>query len=183
MNARSLATVALKTWGVMLVVSAVASLPATLLMASASPGIDAQAGVIRTSQIASILHVVVEALLGGATVTWAGRISAAILPDTPALRLDVTAAELQPLAFALVGIVLLVRGLQDSAGAAYAVLSRPAFAETDTLSYLWAREGQALVKALVQIVAGAFLVFGRNALARGWSRLRGRSVEDDIDAG
>jgi len=183
MNGRLLGSVALKTWGIVLVVSAIAALPATLLMATASPGIDAQAGMIRVTQLGSILNVVVQALIGGAVVAFAGRISEAILPDTPPLHLIVTTSELQALAFALVGIVVLIDGLGGVAAAGYVLLSKPAFDETDSLSYLWARQGQSIVRAGVQIASGTFLVFGRDTLARGWSRLRGQQVDDDANAG
>src|SRR5262245_7399722 len=99
MTGRSLATVALKTWGVVVVVSAIASLPATLLIATASPGIDAQAGIARASQVGVILNLVVHLLIGGTMVALAGRLSEAILPDTAPLQLSVTTGELQALAF------------------------------------------------------------------------------------
>ena len=104
-------------------------------------------------------------------------------PDA-AVLVKANAYELQSLGFALVGVFVLVQGLQNTAGAAYVLYSRPPFDRTtDSLSYLWARQNQAIVAALVQIVAGALLVFGRTTLARGWSRLRGQSVDDDMDAG
>jgi hypothetical protein len=68
MSAKALASVALKVWGITLVVSALASLPVVLFMATASPGIDAQAGLIRMSQVGSILNVLVEALVGAAVI-------------------------------------------------------------------------------------------------------------------
>ena len=166
-----------------MVVTGLASLPVALLMATASPGIDAQAGLIRMSQIGSILNVAVQALVGAAVIFWAGRISDAIVAtdaDTT-IRVNANATELQALGFALVGVFVLVAGLQNIAGAAYALFSRPAFDETDALSYLWARQNQAILKALVQIIAGALLVFGRETIARGWSRLRGESVDRDED--
>jgi len=183
MNGRSLATVGLKTWGIVLVVSAIGSLPATLLMATVSPGIDAQAGIIRASQVGSILNAVVHALIGGAVVVFAGRISDAILPDTPPLHLSVTTGELQTLAFALVGVVVLVDGLREVAAAAYVLLNKPRSDQGDSLSYLWVRQRESIVRAVVQTSAGVLLVFGRNVLARGWSHLRGEHVEDDVDAG
>jgi hypothetical protein len=181
-NARSLATVALKTWGIVLVVNALAVLPGTLVASTASPGIDAQAALIRAAQVGSILNVIVTALLGGALVALAGRISNAILPDTAPFALAVTAEESQILAFALVGIVLLVDGLREVAAAVYVLATKPAFDESSNLSYVWARESQSIVRSAVQIVAGALLMFGRHALARGWSRLRGRSVDDESSA-
>ena len=183
MTGRSLATVALKTWGLVHAISALASLPAALLIVTASPGIDAQARILRASEFASILNLVLHVLIGGTMVAIAGRISEAILPDTPPLQVSVTTGELQTLAFALVGIVVLVDGLREVAAAAYVLLGKPALDRTDGLSYLWDRESQSIVRAVVQVVAGGLLVFGRDALARGWSRLRGQQVDDDVEAG
>lgn len=47
----------------------------------------------------------------------------------------------------------------------------------------WERQGEAMVRAVVQIVAGVLLVFGRHTLVRGWSRIRGQTfhVEPDDD--
>jgi hypothetical protein len=63
----------------------------------------------------------------------------------------------------------------------YVLLSRPEVDQTDTWSYMWARQGEAMSKAVVQIVAGALLVFGRAALVRGWSRLRSQAASDSTD--
>jgi hypothetical protein len=122
MTGRSLATLALKTWGIVVVVSAIASLPATLLIATTSPGIEAQAGIVRASQVGAILNLVVHVLIGGTMVGVAGRLSEAIMADTPPLQLSVTTGELQTLAFALVGIVVLVDGLREVAAAAYVLV-------------------------------------------------------------
>ena len=132
----------------------------------------------------STLNLLVQALVGAAVIVWAGRITDALVaaPDD-AVHVEANTHELQALGFALVGVFVLVQGLQNTAGAAYVLFSRPPFDRTGALSYLWARQNQAIVEALVQIVAGALLVFGRTTLARGWSRLRGQPIKDNADAG
>jgi hypothetical protein len=40
-----------------------------------------------------------------------------------------------------------------------------------------------MTKSVVQMVAGAFLIFGRDALVRGWSTLRGIREPDLVMAG
>jgi hypothetical protein len=181
MNAKTLAELALKIWGVILLVSALASLPVTLLMAAERAGSDPQANLVRMTQIASILSVVIQGAVGMAVLVWADRITGLIESDTAPIQIDASLDELQMLAFALAGVFILVSGLQNVASAAYVLLSRPKFDETNTLTYLWARQNEAIVKALVQVVAGALLVFGRKSIAHGWSALRGRSLNDDVD--
>jgi hypothetical protein len=144
-------------------------------MAAADPGIDAQASWFRATQNASLLNVVIRALVGTAVLVWADRITAMIESDTKELRIDTNTSDLQVLGFALVGAFVLVEGFQNVAGVAYALLSRPAFDETDTWAYLWPRQNEAMVKAIVQVGAGAFLFFGSKSIVRGWSRLRSQS--------
>jgi hypothetical protein len=181
MNARTLAELALKIWGITLLVSALASLPVTLLMAAAGAGSDPQANLIRTTQIASILGVVIQAAVGTAVIVWADRITDLIESDTAPIQIDTNIAELQVLGFALVGVFILVGGLQNVASAAYVLLSKPKFDETNAWTYMWTRQNEAIVKALVQVIAGGLLVFGRKTIAHGWSVLRGQSLNDDVD--
>jgi hypothetical protein len=49
------------------------------------------------------------------------------------------------------------------------------------MSYLWEGHRDAIVRAIVQVGAGALLVFGRKAIVDGWSRLRGRFANDAWD--
>jgi hypothetical protein len=181
MNARTLAELALKIWGIILVVSALASLPVTLLMAASGAGNDPQAGLMRMTQIASILGLVIQAAVGTAVLVWADRITDLIKSDTAPIQIDTSIDELQALGFALAGVFILVSGLQNVASAAYVLLSRPKFDETNPLTYMWTRQDEAIVRAVVQVVAGALLIFGRETIARGWSALRGQPVNDDVD--
>jgi hypothetical protein len=182
MNAKTLAELALKIWGITLLVSAVAALPAALLMAAADPGSDAQATWFRVTQQASLLNVVIQGLVGTAVLVWADRITALIESDTKELRVDTNTSDLQVLGFALVGTVVLVGGLQNVAGVGHVLLSRPAFDDTDTWAYLWPRQNEAMVKAVVQVGAGAYLTFGSKSIIRGWSRLRSQSPNDANDS-
>jgi hypothetical protein len=68
--------------------------------------------------------------------------------DPATIPVNANPAELQALGFALVGVFVLVEGLQNVAGAAYVLFSRPSFDEADALSYLWARQNQAILRAL-----------------------------------
>jgi signal transduction histidine kinase len=43
--------------------------------------------------------------------------------------------------------------------------------EAGKMEYLWAHQPEAMVRAAVQLTAGAFLLLGRDVIARGWSRL------------
>src|SRR5258705_12777679 len=104
MNARTLAELALKIWGVTLVVRALASLPVTLLMAVGGAGSDPQANFMRITQIASVLGVVIQGAVGTAVLVWADRITDLIESDTAPIQIDADIDELQVLGFALVGV-------------------------------------------------------------------------------
>ena len=181
MNAKTLAELLLKIWGITLLISALASLPVTLLMITASSGNNSEAAFLRASQNGSILHLVIQALVGTAIIVWADNITDLIESDTTPLQIDTSTAELQVLGFALVGIFVLVDGLGNVAATVYVWFSRPSFDQTDPVSYIWTRQNEAIVRALVQVVAGALLIFGRETIVHGWSRLRSQSVNDALD--
>jgi hypothetical protein len=178
MSAKTLAELALKVWGVTLIIGALTSLPAALWMFDAVPAGDPQAALMRGSQIGFVLNIIVQALAGFAVLVWADSIVALFESDTTPIQIDATKAELQVLCFALVGVFVLVGGLQSAVGAAYVLLFKPTSDQADTWSYRWGQQGEDLIKAVVEIAAGAILVFGREALVRGWSRLRGQSASD-----
>jgi hypothetical protein len=135
-----------------------------------------QAVIVRTTQIGYVLSGVLQALAGMAVMVWANTIVEWFEADTNPLNINLSRTEFQVLGFALVGVVVLVDGLRDASAAAYVLLNKPEFDEYGTLSYVWAREGEVMIKAVVQVVAGALLMFGRETLADGWSRLRARPI-------
>lgn len=181
MNAKTLAELALKIWGVILLVSALTSLPVVLLMAAAGSGSDAQASLFRLSQLASILSVVIQAAVGTAVIVWADRITDLIESNTEPIQIETNITELQALGFALVGVFILVGGFQNIASAAYVLLNKPQLEGTDALTYTWDRQKETIVKGLVQVIVGLLLVFGRQTIADGWSRLRGQSISEEMD--
>jgi hypothetical protein len=180
MSAKTLAELALKIWGVVLLLGALFSLPAALWMTWIVPTGEPQAGFIRASQIGYLLSVVVQALAGIVVLVWADRIVALFESNDTPLQIDMSSAQLQVLAFAILGVFILIDGLQNAAAAGYALFTRPE--QVDTVSYMWARQGESMIKGAVKIAAGAFLVFGREAVARGWSRLRGEGAADAADS-
>ena len=167
--------------GLILVVSALASLPVNLLLTAAASGGVAQEQLMRLTQRALILSVVIQIAVGIAVVVWADRITNLIESDTAAIQIDASITELQRLGFALVGVYFLVAGLQNAASAGYVLLTKPTFDDADALTYTWDRQKEAIIRGLVGVVSGVLLVLGRQAVADGWSRLRGQSSADDDD--
>lgn len=169
-------------WGVFLILGAVLSLPGTLWMFGADFPDPAQAAFMRSTQIGYVVNTVVQALAGLAVMVWADRIVALFEADTTALQIALTPTQLQILAFGIAGVFVLADGLQNAAAAGYALYTKPEF--LDTASYMTERHGETMASAIVQLLAGAVLVFGREGLATGWARLRQRtssevSGEDD----
>ncbi len=181
MNAKTLAELALKVWGALLILGTLFSLPATVWMVWTVPTGDPQAAFIRASSIGYVLNVVLQGLSGVVVLVWADKIVALFESDVTPLAIDASHAQLQVLAFAIVGIFVMIDGLQNAAATGFVLVTMPD--ETDTWSYMWQRQGEGMIKGVVQIGAGAALVFGREALARGWSRLRGQPAPDPADPG
>jgi hypothetical protein len=144
MNAKTLAELALKVWGALLVLGAVLSLPSALWMVWTVPPGDAQAAFMRASQVGYMLNLVVQAVTGIVVLVWADRIVGLFESDVTPLDIDISNAQLQVLAFAVVGIFVLIDGLQNAAAAGYVLLTKPD--QADTWSYMWARQGEGLTK-------------------------------------
>jgi hypothetical protein len=119
------------------------------------------------------VNTVVQALAGLAVMVWADRIVALFEADTSALQIALSPTRLQILAFGISGVFVLVDGLQNAAAAGYALYTKPEF--VDTALYMMERHGETMASAIVEIVAGAALVLGREGLATGWARLRQRA--------
>src|SRR5687767_10055990 len=104
MNGRTLIGVALKIWGLILLVNAVADAPGTLVMAAATRGTGPDVDLTRASLLGSVLIIIAHALAGGALVAWSDRLAGLVCHETPPLRLGIDALQAQVLGFALVGL-------------------------------------------------------------------------------
>jgi hypothetical protein len=179
MTARSLAELALKVWGVVMVVGALTALPANLALISAASNTGPQEALFRTSEIVSSATLVFHAFVGMALVVWCDRIVSWIVPTGPSLPMAIRVDEARTLAFAVIGLSTFINGVQNAAVVAYTLYSKPSI-ESQTWSFLWSRQRDSLVKAVVQVVAGFLLLGGREWVGTLWTRLRSESI-DDID--
>src|SRR5262245_32660351 len=183
MTAKSLAELALKVWGVMMIVGALTALPANLAMWGTIDRAAAQAALFRTSQMVSTAALGFRAFAALGLIVWSDRVVNWIVSDGPSLRIAIRAAEARTLAFAVVGLSVLLDGLQNAAVVAYTLYSKPAI-ESQTLSYLWSRQRDSLVRAVVHRVAGFVLLGGRDYLVGVLARMRSEPLDDDAgDAG
>ncbi len=184
MTGRALAGVALRVWGVILVVGSLASIPSTILFATLAPGASPEAMVIRTSQIGMMAGLLLRAALGVTLVKLADRIVAWVVPDGPPLRIDVYASELAALAFAIIGLYALIQGAENIVGAVYTAASRPTWPSGSerTFWFVWERERETIVRAFVQIGAGLVLLIGRTSLVNTWWWLRGGAETSPLDS-
>jgi hypothetical protein len=170
MNAKTLAELALKIWGVVSILRALLTMPAALWMGWTVPAGDPQAALLRASQIGYVLNILVQLVGSIAVLIWADRIAAIFEADETPLHIGMSGPDVRFLAFAIVGLFVFISGVQNAAGAGYVLWTTPE--QVDTVSYMWARQGEDLIEAAVQIAAGAFLILGRETLFKSWSRLR-----------
>ena len=183
MTAKSLAELVLKVWGVIMIVGTLTALPADLAMLATIDGGDAQAALFRTSQIVATAALGFRAFVAVGLIVWSDRVVDWIVSDGPSLRIAIRAGEARALAFAVVGLSVLLDGLENAAVVAYTLYSKPGI-ESQTLSYLWSRQRDSLVRAVVQLVAGFVLLGGRDYLVGVLARMRSEPLDDDAgDAG
>src|SRR5713101_5310117 len=155
MDGRGLAAVALRIGGLILLIGVVATAPRTLLAARAATWPGEQAEFIHASQIAYISHLGATVVLALCLLLWANWIAQRAIPETPHVQLGVDASQLLTVGLALVGLVTLIHGLEAAVSLGYMLTGKPKGDETGTLSYLWDRQAETMVKAVVDIVVGA----------------------------
>jgi hypothetical protein len=172
MDGRGIGAVALRVWGLVLLLGTITVIPGVILSMTAAAYPEDQAAVIRASQMSSLLHLLAGVALGLCLLLWADGLARLALPDTTLIHLGVSQAELLAVGLALVGAVTLVHGLSDAAGLGYVLRSKPKWGDLSNTQYLWEREAEAMVRAGVNVLAGCVLLLGRNGLARTWAQLR-----------
>ena len=183
MTGQALAGVALRVWGLIMVVGALASSPSAIVFVTLAPPTGAEAAVVRASQIGMILALLLRIALGIALIRLANRIVGWVVPDGPPLRIDVYASELAALAFAIVGLYVLIQGAGNIVAAVYTALGKPTWPSGSerTFWYVWEREREAIVRAFVQVAAGLVLVLGRASLVNAWWWLRGGAEDSPVE--
>jgi hypothetical protein len=155
-----------------LVLGAVAAIPGSLLVARAAASPPEQAAFVRAAQNASMFHLAASAILGLSLLLWADEVARWAIPETPRAQVGMDASQLLTVGLALVGVGLLVQGVENSASLGYVLMSKPQGVEIGAASYLWERQSEAMVKAGVDVAAGITLVLGRAGLARAWAQVR-----------
>ncbi len=179
MTARTLAAIAFRVWGVVMLVTSVVSVAtqSALLFSSAS-------SVGRPSWYpwAILVSFIGPAIVGIVLVVLADPVATRLEPDTMTLAIDAGPRDLTVLGFGLAGIFVLVWALQDIASIVYGAVSKPDWmSSVSGSSYLWGQQSVAIVRAIVECAAGLILVLGRDGLATAWTRLRGGLQESDAD--
>ncbi len=173
MDGRSVAAVALRIWGVILLLQALATAPGAVLTTRAAAALPAgQESFIHASQVAFLFQLAAGVILGLCLLLWADSLARVTIPQTESLRVGADASQLLAMALVIVGLFTLIRGLEGLAGLGYMLSQKPRWDETDKLSYLWDRQSETMVRAVVDVLAGAVLVFGRRGLARSWAQVR-----------
>ena len=172
MGARKLAELLLKVWAVTVLIDALAGAPSLLWLLRPLHVTGPDASLDAAMRGSSVIDFVMHAVAGIAVLVWADRIVGLFEDDETPLGLNATSHELLAVGFAIVGAYMVVLGLGNVAGPAYVYWSRPELGETSPARYMWSTQGEAMVRAAVQLVAGAVLIVGRERIADGVAQLR-----------
>lgn len=95
MNGKALAEVALRTWGLILVVTILFNIPFLLMFFNSMPGDFGLIGLNALGQL----------LFGFFLMGWGGKLARWWIPETEVLSLEVSAKDLRTISFAIVGFL------------------------------------------------------------------------------
>ncbi len=172
MDARGIGAVALRVWGLVLLLGVITAVPAVIMGFATPTYPEEQAAFIRASQVSSLLSLLANAALGACLLLWAEPVARLALPESAPISIAVDEHQLLSVGLALVGAVTLVNGVAEAAALGYVLRGKPSGIDMGNTQYLWERESEAVVRACVEIVAGVVLLLGRAGLARGWAQIR-----------
>lgn len=186
MNARAIGELVLRLWGAMLLVGGLSALPTHIMMTVSAPVVaDSPGTMTRWTYLPILFSVLLQAAIGASLLRWGSVAARAVVPADLTVELQADEARLRRLGFALVGVVILISGLEDLAAALYALATRPTFevrGPFDSISYLLGQQRENFVRGVVQMVAGTILLARPEGVARAWRLLRGRSTREGDDA-
>lgn len=165
MTLRGLGVLLLKLWGLKLLVSGLITALGIVSMFLTASGREAQPA---TYTMLAALNVVTILLFGLALFLGAQKIVGLIAPeddDSPGALPNLSATQIQAIAFAAVGAYFALNALHDIGQLVYGIVRLPAWDETGTFESLLGEQRQMLVGAVVQLVAAIVLVWKRYSLA------------------
>ena len=177
MSARELGAVAFRVIGIWILVGIAIQAPMALQRNTTwEPGLLVSFAM--TWAVAAVLAILL--------LLFAPTLARILIPHSEALQISVTAVELQWIAFAVVGLAMLIAGVRGVAGLGLLLLEkRHEWEGESALTYLWMYQPDALVTALIQTGAGALLLIGRDRLSdawrwvgQAWQKARGRDREE-----
>ncbi|MEZ5332110.1 MAG: hypothetical protein R2991_08660 [Thermoanaerobaculia bacterium] len=183
MNARAIAELLLRVWGAILAIGGLTSLPLHISMMAPSSG--SSGWLERWSLLSAVLSVLVQIAVGAWLVRRGDAVARVVVPETLRVELPADDAQLQRLAFVLVGLLVLLSGLQDAAAGAFSWATLPRSGDTSPFSnalYLLHQTRLLVARGVVAILAGALLLLGRRRVADAWSVLRSRPLDDENES-
>jgi len=173
MDGRTVAAVALRVWGVIVLLDAVAAVPQALLAVRAGSWHGEQmAQAFHTAQVQFLFQLAASAILGLCLLIWAEGIARRVIPETAPLQLGVDASQLLSIGVALVGLFTLIRGLETGVGLAYVLATKPKWVDGGATSYLWDSAPERVAQAVSNVMLGVILTLGRSGFGRAWAQLR-----------
>ena len=172
MTERGLAALALKIWGILWIVSAVARFPQIVIVFVTKPFLHDARGLQAYSEWTSVFAIVVTFIIGIVMIKASDRIATLLLAGDGEVTLPFRTVELEQVAFGILGAYLLALALRELADIAFVLMNKPMFDPTDSLRYLFTNGPNNIAAAIAQAVAGTALFLGRRGLARFWQKLR-----------
>jgi hypothetical protein len=172
MNARTLAGVLIRFWGILLIVSSLASVGVvlTLFVPVGTPNVG-----FRANTASFLIHIVVSFVAGIVFLRRGDAIADLIVDDEEPAGPPLTILNANALAMAILGMYFIITGVADAAG--FAVAMREQGQAYRQSSFLFSQ----LAPSVVKTIAGILLLLGRHRIASMWSKVRAYKNIDEAE--
>jgi hypothetical protein len=169
MTNRSLGRAVFRIWGLIWLISGCLALPVAVAQLVTRPMADP--GMTRYMRFGSVMSIAIYLAGGAVMFLAAARLSALAFRVEEPLNLGVDAVALQAVAISILGLYFVVHAVPGVVSAIQALIQKPAWNQDSSSGYLWQRQRDNLLGAVVQLVVGVAIFLGGGALSRAWHRL------------
>jgi hypothetical protein len=176
MTTRTLVGVLIRVIGLYLLVATAVALPSQVAYLLVPAADDYGGALVRASMMGGIASILGSALMGFALYFKSQRVAEIVVPQDSGAIAFTGGDQLYLAALALIGVWLVVGGLQDVAATGTALFLIHDRGERD---FIFDREAQGLARGIMAVIAGAVLIISPERLYAVWASFRGISHDEE----
>ena len=171
MSARAFAAVLLKVGGVLFLMWGAIGLANSIAEWVMRPYSSNDPGMQRFSLFIASASTLITLGTAFVLLKYGDMVAGALVRDDGRITFGLSPMQLEAVLLGVLGAYLVVAGFRQLAVAGYTLLRKPSWDQTGALAYVWNNQEREVAGAVVDLLGGTLLLFGRKAIAAAWARV------------